>query len=143
MLFDVQIHCAMHAITNAAQNENALNVKKNLFEFLLQMIVTIMKKMKSETEWTIDPNFQNDSFRHIIWAIWYKFSKFFNYCLNTENRNQCRFFLAKSFWLKVVDVLMEHEVELKCFCSCRLIDDTRIFRLKSSMIKILEICGWR
>ena len=62
MLFDVQIHRAMHAITNAAQNENALNVKKNLFEFLLQMIVTITKKMKSEIVWTIDSNFQNDFF---------------------------------------------------------------------------------
>ena len=61
----------MHAITNAAQNENALNVKKNLFEFLLQMIVTIMKKMKSEALLTIDSNLQNDSFRHIIWATWY------------------------------------------------------------------------
>ena len=63
------------------------------------------------------------------------------------------FFLAKSFWLKVVDDFIENRVhfivyfanveQLKCCCFCRLIDDTRIFRLKSSMIKILEICGRR
>ena len=40
-------------------------------------------------------------------------------------------------------VYFENEANLKGFCSCSLIEDTRIFRLKSSMIKILEICGRR
>ena len=99
MLFDVRIHHAMHAITSVVQNGNVLNVKKSLFESLRRMAMTRKTIMKMRFELSIQTS------KMILFVISSLNSSI--YCPNTENRHQCRFFLAKSSLLKVIDDFIE------------------------------------